>query len=125
VSQKIGRDVGEPVHRRHHNQTFCDGHHSRAVSWFTVATRSFSQCGGTNWLPLVWMEKIMRKTNDNSNTLEHHDALADSELDATTGGWFGQWINGGGTTTSGLGNGIRGESSDILHRHIEYIDYSY
>jgi hypothetical protein len=32
------------------------------------------------------MEKIMRKTNDNSNTLEHHNTLADSELAAVTGG---------------------------------------
>ena len=32
------------------------------------------------------LEKIMSKTNDNSNTLEHRDTLADSKLDAVTGG---------------------------------------
>jgi type VI protein secretion system component Hcp len=34
------------------------------------------------------MEKIMSKTNDTSNTatFEHHDVLADSELDAVIGG---------------------------------------
>jgi hypothetical protein len=31
------------------------------------------------------MEKIMSKTNDTSN-IEHHDTLADSELDAVSGG---------------------------------------
>jgi hypothetical protein len=31
------------------------------------------------------MERIMSKTNEISN-LEHHDTLADSELDAVTGG---------------------------------------
>jgi hypothetical protein len=34
------------------------------------------------------LEKIMRKTSDNSNTFEHHDTLADSELDAVSGGGF-------------------------------------
>jgi hypothetical protein len=33
------------------------------------------------------MEMIMTKTTDTSN-LEHHDTLADSELDAVTGGIF-------------------------------------
>ena len=35
------------------------------------------------------MEKIMSKTNDTSRlaTLEDHDTLADSELDAVTGAW--------------------------------------
>jgi acyl-CoA reductase-like NAD-dependent aldehyde dehydrogenase len=36
----------------------------------------------------AWMEKIMSKTNDTSNvaTSEHHATLADSELDAVSGG---------------------------------------
>ena len=35
------------------------------------------------------MEKIMSKTDDTSNitTFEHHDTLADHELDAVTGGY--------------------------------------
>ena len=34
------------------------------------------------------MEKIMRKTNDNSNLVmfQNHDTLEDSELDAVNGG---------------------------------------
>jgi hypothetical protein len=39
----------------------------------------------------AWMEKIMSKTNYTSNlvTLEHHNRLADSELDVVTGGMLG------------------------------------
>ena len=46
--------------------------------------------GATLYTPAK-LEKITRKTNDASNvaTLEHHDALADSELDAVTGGDYG------------------------------------
>jgi hypothetical protein len=48
----------------------------------------------------AWMEKIMSKTNDTSDfgraTLEDHGTLADSELDAVSGGTvpsFGKMID--------------------------------
>jgi hypothetical protein len=59
--------VGEPVH----SATRCPAPEVAASTRYGHA---------------AWMQKIMRKTNDNSNTLEHHDTLADSELDAVTGG---------------------------------------
>ena len=44
------------------------------------------------------MEKIMSKSNDTSRsaTLEDHHTLADSELDAVSGGWFGIIFGAGG-----------------------------
>jgi hypothetical protein len=48
------------------------------------------------------MEKIMSKTNDTSNlgdgTLDDHGMLADSELDAATGGML--YLGGGGSDLS-------------------------
>ena len=42
------------------------------------------------------MDKIMSKTNDTSKlghaTLEDHHPLADSELDAVTGGFFADYV---------------------------------
>ena len=41
------------------------------------------------WSALAWMEKTMSKTNDNTSkfaTFGHQNTLADSELDAVTGG---------------------------------------
>ena len=47
------------------------------------------------------MEKIMRKTNDTSKlgrgTLEDHDMLADTDLDAVTGGTFTSYVKGEST----------------------------
>ena len=60
------------------------------VSGFTVAARALRQCGSTSdgWSALL-MEKNMSKTDDTSK-LDHikleNRVLADSELDAVTGG---------------------------------------
>jgi hypothetical protein len=60
------------------------------------------------------MENIMRKSNDTSKraALEDHNTLADSELDAVSGGFFADYVKqlllaartGGGDTAS-AGNG--------------------
>jgi hypothetical protein len=49
------------------------------------------------------MEKIMSKTNDTSRlaTLEDHRPLANSELDAVSGGWSLSGIPGAGAATTG------------------------
>jgi hypothetical protein len=43
----------------------------------------------------AWMEKTMSRTNDASSiaTHEQHDALAERELDAVTGGFVEQLIS--------------------------------
>jgi hypothetical protein len=59
------------------------------VNRFTAAARVLSQCGrtGATDSPRRFEEKIMSKSNDSSNL--DHDTLADSELDAVTGGFKG------------------------------------
>ena len=47
---------------------------------------------------LLWMEKIMSKTNDTPNF--SHGTLADSELDAVSGGWSLNGIPGAVTPSS-------------------------
>ena len=73
----------------------CDGHHETSdlgAAGEPVHSRDEGAVPGVaaqrRMVRAVWMETIMSKTNDTSNlaTLEHHDPLADSELDAVTGG---------------------------------------
>jgi hypothetical protein len=59
------------------------------------------------------METIMSKT---THSTEVRDELSEDKLDTVMGGWFGQWINGGSTTTSGSGTGIMGESIEERHK---------
>jgi hypothetical protein len=59
----------------------------------------------------------MRNRTSRDQLTSPKDELNGDELNAVMGGWLGQWINGGGTTTSGVGTGIRGESLERPHRN--------
>jgi hypothetical protein len=63
----------------------------------------------------------MRNRTSRDELTSPKDELSGDELNAVMGGWFGQWINGGGTTTSGVGTGIRGESQGERHKNDIYI----
>jgi hypothetical protein len=64
------------------------------------------------------METVMRKTTRNT---EVRDELSGDELNALMGGWFGQWINGGGST-SGSGGGLVITGESMLAKHWNEID---
>jgi hypothetical protein len=59
------------------------------------------------------MEKIMSKTNDTSRlvTLENHDTIEDTELDAVTGAWNAVGVLTGAVTGAVTGGGGNGKGS--------------
>ncbi len=68
------------------------------VNRFTPRREVLRQGGRTSdgWSAVAWTETIMSKANDTSKfaTFEHHDPLADRELDAVTGGRDGDQFRG-------------------------------